>query len=175
MAEEFELPADIQRWTRERDRVREAVMQRGWSERKQSFVQYFGTEALDAANLMIPIVGFLPPDDPHVKGTIDATLRELTSEDRELVYRYRNDDGLPGDEGVFSICTFWLAQALILAGDHDTGEKIFLRMLSHANHLGLYSEELDPSDGTFLGNFPQGFTHIALINCAEALLAVGRG
>lgn len=175
MATEFALPADVARWEQERDRVRAEVMRRGWSERKQSFVQYFGSEALDAANLMIPLVGFLPPDDPHVKGTIAATMRELTSDGHELVFRYRNDDGLPGDEGVFSICTFWLAQALVLAGDHEQGERIFLRMLGHANHLGLYSEELDPADGTFLGNFPQGFTHIALINCAQALFDVGRG
>jgi GH15 family glucan-1,4-alpha-glucosidase len=175
MAREFELPADIAGWEVARDAVWNEVMLRGWSDARQSFVQFYGTEALDAANLIIPIVGFLPPDHERVRGTIAATLRDLTSEDRELVYRYRNDDGLPGEEGVFSICTFWMAQALILSGDAEQGERIFCRMLKHANHLGLYSEELDPRTGSFSGNFPQGLTHIALINCALALAEVGRG
>ena len=174
IAQEFELKADLDRWMEEREAIRADVLERGWSEAKQSFVQYYGTQALDAANLVIPMVGFLPGDDPRVKGTIAATLRELTSQDRELVYRYRNEDGLSGEEGVFSICTFWLAQALVLSGDVDQGERIFLRMLKHANHVGLYSEELDPNTGDFLGNFPQAFTHIALINCADALAAARR-
>jgi GH15 family glucan-1,4-alpha-glucosidase len=175
MAREFELPADLPRWEAARDAVWAEVMEKGWSEERQSFVQFYGTEALDAANLVIPMVGFLPPDHERVKGTIAATLRELTSEDRELVYRYRNDDGLPGEEGVFAICTFWMAQALVMSGDAEQGERIFCRMLKHANHVGLYSEELDPATGGFAGNFPQGFTHIALINCALALSEVGRG
>lgn len=175
MAREFELPANVSLWETSRDAVWAEVMEKGWSEKRQSFVQFYGTEALDAANLVIPIVGFLPPDHERVKGTIAATLRDLTSEDRELVYRYRNDDGLPGEEGVFAICTFWMAQALVLSGDAEQGERIFCRMLKHANHLGLYSEELDPATGGFAGNFPQGLTHIALINCALALAGIGRG
>lgn len=175
MAREFELPADVTRWEAARDAVWTEVMLRGWSDKRQSFVQFYGTEALDAANLIIPIVGFLPADHERVKSTIAATLRDLTSEDRELVYRYRNDDGLPGEEGVFSICTFWMSQVLVLSGDAEQGERIFCRMLKHANHVGLYSEELDPKTGGFSGNFPQGLTHIALINCALALAAVGRG
>src|SRR5665213_2465978 len=143
--------------------------------KRHSFVQFYGTEALDAANLIIPMVGFLPPDHERVKGTIAAILRDLSSDDRELIYRYRNDDGLPGEEGVFSICTFWMAQALVLSGDEEQGERIFCRMLKNANHLGLYSEELEQATGAFAGNFPQGLTHIALINCALALAAVGRG
>jgi GH15 family glucan-1,4-alpha-glucosidase len=175
MGREFDLPCNIARWEAARDAVWAEVMERGWSEKRQSFVQFYGTEALDAANLIIPMVGFLPPDHERVKGTIAATLRDLTSDDKELVYRYRNDDGLPGSEGVFSICTFWMAQALILSGDAEQGERIFCRMLKHANHVGLYSEELDPKTGGFAGNFPQGLTHIALINCALALADVGRG
>jgi GH15 family glucan-1,4-alpha-glucosidase len=175
LARDFDLPADIPRWEAARDAVWAEVMERGWSEKRQSFVQFYGTEALDAANLIIPMVGFLPPDHERVKGTVAATLNGLTSDDRELVYRYRNDDGLPGEEGVFSICTFWMAQALILSGDPEQGERIFCRMLKHANHVGLYSEELDPKTGGFAGNFPQGLTHIALINCALALSEVGRG
>jgi len=169
MAEQLELPANLDRWRRERDAIHEEVMRKGWSETKQAFVQHYDTDALDAANLQIGIVGFLPYDHPRVKSTIEATLRELTSEDQELVYRYVNPDGLPGGEGVFSICTFWLADALILSGDVERGERIFKRMLRHANHVGLYSEEIDPRTGEFLGNFPQAFTHIALINTAHFL------
>jgi GH15 family glucan-1,4-alpha-glucosidase len=175
MAKEFDLPADVARWESARDAVWTEVMEKGWSEKRQSFVQFYGTEALDAANLIIPMVGFLPPDHERVQGTIAATLRLLSSDDQELVYRYRNDDGLPGEEGVFAICTFWMAQALILSGDAEQGERIFCRMLKHANHVGLYSEELDPATGGFAGNFPQGLTHIALINCALALAEAGRG
>jgi GH15 family glucan-1,4-alpha-glucosidase len=169
LARRFRLPADLTRWQAERATVHAEVMEKGWSEKKQSFVQYYGTEALDASNLVIPMVNFLPSDHPRVRGTVMATLRELTSEDQELVYRYRNDDGLPGEEGVFSICTFWLAEALALCGEVERGERIFQRMLKHANHVGLYSEELNPATGEFLGNHPQAFTHIALINCAHVL------
>jgi GH15 family glucan-1,4-alpha-glucosidase len=98
-----------------------------------------------------------------------AVARELTSADGELVYRYRHSDGLEGEEGAFSICTFWLAQALTMIGERERAERVFRRMLRHANHVGLYSEEIDPQSGAFLGNFPQAFTHIALINCAAAL------
>jgi GH15 family glucan-1,4-alpha-glucosidase len=169
LARRFRLPADLTRWQAERATVHAEVMEKGWSEKKQSFVQYYGTEALDASNLVIPMVNYLPSDHPRVRGTVMATLRELTSEDQELVYRYRNDDGLPGEEGVFSICTFWLAEALALCGEVERGERIFQRMLKHANHVGLYSEELNPATGEFLGNHPQAFTHIALINCAHVL------
>ena len=169
LAREFKLDAPLDRWVAERDAVHADVMEKGWSEEKQSFVQFYGTEDLDASSLVIPMVRFLPRDHPRVRGTVMATLRELTSEDQELVYRYRNDDGLPGGEGVFSICTFWLAQALAMCGEVERGERIFQRMLRHANHVGLYSEELNPKTGEFLGNFPQAFTHIALINCAHVL------
>jgi GH15 family glucan-1,4-alpha-glucosidase len=169
MAEGLDLPSDIPTWRAEREAIHAEVMEHGWSEAKQSFVQHYNTDALDASNLLIGIVGFLPRDHPRVRGTVEATVRELTSVDQELVFRYINPDGLPGDEGVFSICTFWLADALILCGEVERGERIFRRMLRHANHLGLYSEELDPISGEFLGNFPQAFTHIALINTAHIL------
>src|SRR5690606_38946887 len=155
------------RWRKERDAIHAEVLERGWSESKQAFVQHYDTDALDASNLLIGVVGFLRRDDPRVRSTIQATLQELTGEDQGLVYRYINPDGLPGSEGVFSICTFWLADALILSGDLERGERIFRRMLRHANHVGLYSEELDPDTGEFLGNFPQAFTHIALINTSH--------
>lgn len=174
MAREFSLSASLAVWERERDAVHADVMAKGWSERKQSFVQYYGTDALDASNLIIPMVGFLPATHSRVKGTIAATLRELTCDGQEMVYRYRNDDGVPGGEGVFSICTFWLAEALALCGEREHAERIFRRMLTHANHLGLYSEELDPATGDFLGNFPQAFTHISLINCAHVMDVLAR-
>ncbi|MFL5578276.1 MAG: glycoside hydrolase family 15 protein [Gemmatimonadaceae bacterium] len=178
LVQRFGLPGDVERWSAERDAVHADVMENGWSEEKQSFVQHYGTDALDASNLIIPMVHFLPRDHPRVVGTVMATLRELTSDDQELVYRYRNDDGLPGEEGVFSICTFWLAETLAMCGERERAERIFRRMLKHANHVGLYSEELNPSTGEFLGNFPQAFTHIALINCAyvfEKLRGGARG
>ena len=109
---------------------------------------------------------------PALPGTVRAIARELTSTDGELVYRYRHSDGLEGEEGAFSICTFWLAQSLAMIGERDKAERVFRRMLRHANHVGLYSEEIDPVTGQFLGNFPQAFTHIALINCASALARV---
>jgi GH15 family glucan-1,4-alpha-glucosidase len=168
IAERTGYSGDLARWRREREAIHAEVMERGWSEEKQAFVQYYGTDALDAANLLIPMVRFLPLDHPRVRSTLEATMRELTT-GAELVYRYINPDGLPGGEGVFSICTFWLADALILAGEVEAGERIFRRMLGHANHVGLYSEELDPETGEFLGNFPQAFTHIALINTAQLL------
>jgi GH15 family glucan-1,4-alpha-glucosidase len=175
MAKEFGLPAPIARWEAERDAVHADVMDKGWSEAKQSFVQYYGTEELDASNLAFSMVRFLPRTHPRIVGTVQAVLRELTSDDQELVYRYRNEDGIPGGEGVFSICTFWLAEALALSGDRERAERIFRRMLTHANHVGLYSEELNPRTGEFLGNFPQAFTHIALINCAHVLDVLSRG
>lgn len=169
MAEELNLAGDVAGWRQSRDAVFEDVMTRGWSERHQSFTQAYDDAALDAASLAIPMVGFLPWDHPRVISTVNAVARDLTSTDGELVFRYRHPDGLEGEEGAFSICTFWLAQALALTGRPDQADRIFRRMLGHSNHVGLYSEEIDPATGEFLGNFPQAFTHIALINCAAAL------
>jgi GH15 family glucan-1,4-alpha-glucosidase len=169
MAEELGLDGDVARWKAERERLFAEIMTRGWSEAKQSFVQAYDEDALDASALAIPMVRFLPWDHPRVKSTVRAVARELTSADGELVYRYRNPDGLPGDEGAFSICTFWLAHAMAMTGERERAERVMNRMLRHANHVGLFSEEIDPATGEFLGNFPQAFTHIALINCAVAL------
>jgi GH15 family glucan-1,4-alpha-glucosidase len=169
MAEELGLPGDVPAWRAAREAVFQDVMKQGWSEKYQSFVQAYGEDALDASALAIPMVGFLPWDHPRVVSTVDAVARELTSADGELVYRYHYPDGLEGEEGAFSICTFWLAQDLAMTGRLEKAERIFRRMLTHANQLGLFSEEIDPATGAFLGNFPQAFTHIALINCAGAL------
>ena len=169
MADELGLEGDTAAWRVARDALYAEIMERGWSEERQSFVQSYGSDALDAAALAIPMVRFLPWNDPRVHKTVHAIARELTTVDGELVYRYRHPDGLEGQEGAFSICTFWLAQALVMIGERDRAERVFRRMLRHANHVGLYSEEIDPASGEFLGNFPQAFTHLALINCAAAL------
>jgi GH15 family glucan-1,4-alpha-glucosidase len=169
IAEELKLEGDTARWRTARDVVHAEIMERGWSEAQQSFVQSYDDSVLDAAALAIPMFRFLPWNHPRVHSTVRAIARELTTVDGELVYRYRQLDGLEGQEGAFSICTFWLAQALAMIGDRERAERIFRRMLRHANHVGLYSEEIDPASGEFLGNFPQAFTHIALINCAAAM------
>ncbi len=169
MAEELGLEGNAAEWKVQRDTLHAEILVRGWSERHQSFTQAYDDDALDAAALAIPMVRFLPWSHPRVQTTVLAVARELTSADGELVYRYRHSDGLEGEEGAFSICTFWLAQALTMIGERERAERVFRRMLRHANHVGLYSEEIDPPTGAFLGNFPQAFTHIALINCAAAL------
>jgi GH15 family glucan-1,4-alpha-glucosidase len=167
MAGELGAPPKLEHWRTQRDAIHAQVLERGWDEERGTFVQSYGSPALDAANLLIGVYGFLPGDDPRMKGTIAATLRELTRDG--MLFRYTSEDGLPGQEGVFSICTFWLADALVLSGDVEAGERVFRRMLRFANPLGLYSEQIDPRTGDFLGNFPQAFTHIALINTARLL------
>ena len=169
MADELGLESNAPEWRVQRDLLHAEIMERGWSERHQSFTQAYDDDALDAAALAIPMVRFLSWNHARVQGTVRAIARELTSTDGELVYRYRHPDGLEGEEGAFSICTFWLAQALAMIGERERAERVFRRMLRHANHVWLYSEEIDPVTGQFLGNFPQAFTHIALINCAAAL------
>jgi GH15 family glucan-1,4-alpha-glucosidase len=171
MAEELGLEGDTAGWRAARETLHAEIMERGWSEARQSFVQSYDSDALDAAALAIPMVRFLPWNHPRVHATVNTIAKELTTVDGELVYRYRHPDGLEGEEGAFSICTFWLAQALTMIGERERAERVFRRMLRHANHVGLYSEEIDPASGEFLGNFPQAFTHIALINCAAALAA----
>ncbi len=164
MAATLGEPESIANWRKQREAIHAEVLERGYDRAKGAFVQSYDSSALDAANLLIPVYGFLDGTDERVKGTVQATLRELAH--NGMLYRYTSDDGLPGKEGVFSICTFWLADALILSGDLAAGERVFRRMLRFANPLGLYSEQIDPLTGDFLGNFPQAFTHIALINTA---------
>ena len=117
---------------------------------------------------MMPLVGFLPADDPRMLATIDATERSLT-DDRGLVYRYRSHDGLEGEEGTFLLCTFWLAQAMALSGQPDRARTVFERAVAFVNDVGLLAEEVDPSTGELLGNFPQAFSHIGLVNAAWAI------
>jgi GH15 family glucan-1,4-alpha-glucosidase len=170
------FPADRDRWETTRDQIYEEIMDKGWNEQRQAFVQSYGSDHLDASNLMMPLVFFLSPTDPRMLATLDATMRELVSD--SLVYRYNVDetaDGLKGEEGTFSICTFWLVEALTRAGRVEEARLIFEKMLGYANHLGLYSEQIGPT-GESLGNFPQAFTHLALISAAYNLdKALGGG
>jgi alpha,alpha-trehalase len=158
-------------WKQRRDEIKETVIREAWSDEAGAFTQYFGSTSLDAANLMMPIVGFMPPTDPKILATIDAIEERLT-DSRGLVYRYQTGpgvDGLSGDEGTFLLCTFWLAQALALADQVDRARAVFERAAGYANDLGLLAEEVDPKTGELLGNFPQGFSHIGLVNAAWAI------
>ena len=158
----------VEAWTHTRDQIRQAVLSEGWSDRVNAFTQSFGSDELDASNLMLPLVGFLPADDPRVLATIDATEDRLT-DTRGLVYRYRAHDGLDGEEGTFLLCTFWLAQALAVSGQLDRARTVFERAAAFVNDVGLLAEEVDPSSGELLGNFPQAFSHIGLVNAAWAI------
>jgi GH15 family glucan-1,4-alpha-glucosidase len=155
-------------WAAARDEIRTAILEQGWNERAGAFTQAFGSEDLDASNLMLAITGFLPADDPRIKATIDATARRLTDQ-RGLVYRYLGHDGLAGAEGTFLVCTFWLAQAQALAGDVDAATVTFEHAVAAINDVGLLAEEVDPSTGEMIGNFPQAFSHIGLVNAAWAI------
>jgi GH15 family glucan-1,4-alpha-glucosidase len=155
-------------WTITRQRIAEAILDRGWSDEAQAFTQSFDTHELDASSLLISLFGFLPGDDPRVVATIAATEAYLTDQ-RGLVYRYRNDDGLAGQEGAFLLCTFWLAEAMARAGEPARGREVFERAAAHANDVGLLAEEADSASGELLGNFPQAFSHIGVINAAWAI------
>lgn len=163
------LPLDRVRLETERNKIFASIMQDGWDPKQQSFVQSYESKALDASNLMMPIVMFIAPRDPRMLGTLDRTMEVLVSD--SLVYRYSLDgalatkDGLTGHEGTFSMCTFWLVDALARAERLDEARFIFEKMLTYANHLGLYSEEIGAT-GEALGNFPQAFTHLGLISAA---------
>jgi GH15 family glucan-1,4-alpha-glucosidase len=162
-------PADLARWVRERDRIYAQVMEDGWNEERQAFVQHYGSKVLDASLLRMVQVGFVDPSDPMWLSTLDAMDAELVSD--SLVYRYdpeASPDGLHGSEGTFSLCTFWYVEALARSGRLDEARLTFDMMLTYANHLGLYAEEIGLT-GEQLGNFPQAFTHLALINAAVCL------
>jgi GH15 family glucan-1,4-alpha-glucosidase len=176
-AERSGLPAPLERWRAARDAVHREVCEKGFDTDRGTFTQYYGSSGLDAALLLIPRVGFLPPDDPRVRGTIEAVQRELTEDG--FVLRYRTDadaaseegtvDGLPGHEGAFLACSFWLADALALTGRRDEARTLFERLLELRNDVGLLSEEWDPQARRQLGNTPQAFSHVGLVNTALAL------
>jgi GH15 family glucan-1,4-alpha-glucosidase len=158
----------VGRWKPVRDEIADAIVTRGWSGTANAFSQAFDSDHLDASALMMPIVGFIDPRDPRMLATLDAIEERLTDE-RGLVFRYLAPDGLAGDEGTFLLCTFWLAQARALAGQLDAATALFERALAFANDVGLLAEEVDPKTGELLGNFPQAFSHIGLINAAWAI------
>ena len=162
-------PANVARWVIERDRVYEQVFERGWNPDVGAFTQHYSTEVLDSSLLMMPLQGFIAPHDPMWLSTLKAMDRELVSD--SLVYRYNpsaSPDGLAGDEGTFTLCTFWYVDALARSGRLDEARLVFEKMFTYANHLGLYSEEIG-STGEQLGNFPQAFSHLALISAAVNL------
>ncbi|MFF5498403.1 glycoside hydrolase family 15 protein [Streptomyces aquilus] len=166
MANRRGLPADLPRWRECRDTIYRRIMSRGWSETRQAFVQHEDGDVLDAAVLMMPLSKFIAPTDPKWLSTLDALTQELVSD--SLVYRYdplASPDGLRGDEGTFSICSFWYVEAMVHAGRVDEARLAFEKMLTYANHLGLYAEEISHT-GEQQGNFPQAFTHLALISAA---------
>ena len=168
-ATDLKLPGDIEAWEKVRDEICNDVMSKGYSQERQAFVQSYGSDNLDAANLMLPLVGFIPATDPMMRSTIKAIQKELTNK-QGFVYRYRKfDDGLNGSEGSFIICTFWLADNLIHLGQIDEARVLLDSLLNCANDLGLLSEEYDSATGNMLGNFPQAFSHLALINTAVQL------
>jgi GH15 family glucan-1,4-alpha-glucosidase len=169
IARDRSLPADIVRWMAVRDEIFHRVMSSNWSETRRAFVQHEDTDVLDASVLLMPLVQFIAPDDPRWLSTLDAIGSELVSD--SLVYRYdpeASPDGLDGDEGTFSICSFWYVEALSRAGRLREARLAFEKMLTYSNHVGLYSEEIGPS-GELLGNFPQAFTHLSLISAAVNL------
>jgi GH15 family glucan-1,4-alpha-glucosidase len=163
------LPADLPKWQSSRDQIYHQIMAKAWHEDRQAFVQHYDSNNLDAAVLLMPMVNFVAPKDRRWLSTLDAMSRELVSD--SLVYRYNveaSPDGIEGEEGTFSICTFWYVEALTKAGRLDEARLAFEKMLTYANHLGLYSEEIGLT-GEALGNFPQAFTHLALISSAFLL------
>jgi GH15 family glucan-1,4-alpha-glucosidase len=172
IAENLNLAGDTARWRQERERIHAEVMEKGWSEKLGAFKQSYEDETLDAAVLLMPVVGFIEGGDPRMVSTIDAVIEHLVSDG--LCYRYREaPEGVDGKEGAFVLCTFWLLNALILAGRTAEACTWFEQILERSSSLGLFAEEIDPETGAHLGNFPQAFSHIGVINVAVSLAHVG--
>lgn len=167
-AEQEHLDADLPRWHQVREQIRTDILAHGYNTQLGAFTQYYGSATLDASCLLLPLVGFIPPDDPRMRSTVDRVLEQLTDE-HGFVYRYKSEDGLIGHEGTFTLCSFWLVDNLAMQGRVDEARSLFERLVSHAGRLGLFSEEIDGATGLALGNYPQAFTHIALINSAHNL------
>jgi GH15 family glucan-1,4-alpha-glucosidase len=170
VAERHSLPAPVQHWRDTRDAIYQEIYRGFWDPEQEVFVQYKGSKSLDAACLLMPMVGFVAPRDPRWLSTLDAITKRLT--DDSLVYRYRVEeaatDGLVGSEGTFNMCSFWYIECLALAGDLERAQLFFEKLHGFANHLGLYAEEMGLR-GEQLGNVPQAFTHLGLISAALAL------
>lgn len=164
-AQQLNLEADLPRWQLVRDQIRADILSCGYNTAVGAFIQSYDSTALDASSLLLPLVGFIPPDDPRMRSTVDRIIERLTDENG-FVYRYLDDDGLPGSEATFTICTFWLIDNLAMQGRLTEASSLFERLLQYAGRLGLFSEEIDSHNNVALGNYPQAFTHIALINSA---------
>jgi GH15 family glucan-1,4-alpha-glucosidase len=163
------LPAELSKWRQQRDAIYHQIMTKGWHDHRQAFVQHYDTEVLDAGVLLMPLVKFIAPTDARWTSTMDAISDELVRD--SLVYRYNVEftaDGLEGEEGTFSICTYWYVEALAMAGKLEEARLAFEKMLTYGNHLGLYAEQIGLT-GEQLGNFPQAFTHLALISAGTYL------
>ena len=160
-------------WMKTEKEIKKTILKKGFNKELNSFVQSFDSDAIDATTLLIPRMGLLPYDDPRVQGTIEAVMQNLMTE-KCLVYRYKNEDGLPGDEGCFLLCSFWLVDSLSLSGRLDEAISIFVNVLQLMSPLGLLAEEIDPETGKLLGNFPQAFSHIGLVNSA-LYIGIARG
>src|SRR6266852_6864806 len=167
IARELGYDEDWQRWEPVRKKIKSQILSEGWSERKKAFTMIFGGEDLDAANLLMPLVGFLPAKDPKMSSTIERIREELSKDD--LVYRYKIDDGQMGKEGAFTVCSFWMVDCLTRLGKLREAEALLTQLTKRSNHLGLYSEEIDPETGEALGNFPQAYTHMGLITASVHL------
>jgi GH15 family glucan-1,4-alpha-glucosidase len=168
--EGFSVDGPVERWKVLRQAIHDEVCERGFDSELGAFVQSYGSKALDASMLLIPLVGFLPPTDPRVRGTVQAIEHRLMADG--LVMRYDTNvtrDGLAGDEGAFLACSFWLADNFVLLGRRADARRLFERLLSLRNDVGLLSEEYDPHAKRLVGNFPQAFSHITLINTAYNL------
>jgi GH15 family glucan-1,4-alpha-glucosidase len=168
--ERFGVEGPVERWRKLCHQIHEEVCERGYNAELGAFVQSYGSAELDASALLIPLVGFLPPSDPRVKSTVEAIERHLMEDGLVLRYRpERTDDGLHGPEGAFLACSFWLADNLVLLGRYDDARALFDRLLSLRNDVGLLAEQYDSRAKRMVGNFPQAFSHVALINTAHNL------
>ena len=168
-ARALDLPGDVERWRKVRAEIKEDVLAHGYDAERGAFVQAYGSQKLDASNLLLPLLGFISADDPRMRATIEATERELTSPEG-FVFRYKRDhDEVAGREGTFAITTFWLADNLIALGELERARELFEKLRGCANDLGLFSEEIEPETGAMLGNFPQAFSHLAFISTAVHL------
>ena len=178
VAEEYGLDGPVERWRAVRDEIHADVLAKGWNADRRAFTQSYGSDRLDASLLLMPVVGFLPVTDERMRATVDAIQRELVQDG--LVLRYQTDgsgavDGLPGSEGVFLACSFWLVDDLARMGRVDEARALFERLLGLRNDLGLLSEEYDTAAGRLVGNFPQAFSHVAIVNSARALSELEAG
>lgn len=164
IAELFSRTNTANQWARIRERIKNQIFQRGWNSEVNAFTQYYGSKHLDAANLLMAYYGFLPPDDPRYVATVRQTKEKLCKDG--LMYRYRNEDDFGHPTSSFTVCTFWMIKSLYLIGEKQEAIRLFEKTLTYSNHLGLFSEDLDFSSKRLLGNFPQGYSHLALIDTA---------